>query len=276
MEKIRIGGVPEHFNLPWHLWLEEVETNNGGQMAWEWNDFPGGSGAMIQALQQGNLDVALVLTEAVVNAQNQQIPLIPLSLYVASPLTWGIFSGARNSLTQVDGGANIRYAISRKGSGSELMAKVDAWMRQLKINEKQWLEVQNLAGAEMALTEGSADLFFWEKWMTKPLVDEGKLKMIGERPTPWGCFVLVSNKDRWNGSLESEVKYAFKAVCQKAKMLMESDQTAALISERYHLKKSDAQQWMQQIQWVRDWTDPQQELQKAREILGSVNNWHSI
>lgn len=275
MEKIRIGGVPEHFNLPWQLWLDENKQKPAWRKEWIWTDFPGGSGAMIQALQEGHLDVALVLTEAVVNAQNSGIPLIPLSLYVESPLTWGIFSGSQNALENVDAGENVRYAISRKGSGSELMARVDAWIRKHKIKENQWVVVQNLAGAEKALTEGSADLFFWEKWMTRPLVDAGKLKLIDERPTPWGCFVLVSIGGRWIDSLEKDVHSAFEGVCQKAKFLMASTQSAAMISERYHLKEADARQWMQHIQWVNHWTDPHQELKKAREILDSVNRWHS-
>jgi sulfonate transport system substrate-binding protein len=75
------------------------------------------------------------------------------------------------------------------GSGSHLMARVDAHLRNLKIKDDQWMIVQNLEGAKTALSEQSADLFLWEKWMTRPLVDAGILKMIDERPTPWSCFL---------------------------------------------------------------------------------------
>jgi ABC-type nitrate/sulfonate/bicarbonate transport system substrate-binding protein len=31
----------------------------------------------------------------------------------------------------------------------------------------------------------------WERFMTKPLVDKGIFRRIGDCPTPWPCFVIA-------------------------------------------------------------------------------------
>ena len=52
---VRVGGVPEHFNLPWRLAIE-----NGAfadlDVSVEWTDFPGGTGAIMNALAAGDID----------------------------------------------------------------------------------------------------------------------------------------------------------------------------------------------------------------------------
>jgi len=64
MRDIRIGGVPEHFNLPWRLAIEEGAFTTLGLNV-EWIDFPGGTGAIMKALDAGEVDIATPLTEGV-------------------------------------------------------------------------------------------------------------------------------------------------------------------------------------------------------------------
>lgn len=54
---IRVGGVPEHFNLPWHLAIDENAFDDLG-IDVEWVDFPGGTGAIMAALADGDIDMA--------------------------------------------------------------------------------------------------------------------------------------------------------------------------------------------------------------------------
>lgn len=264
-----MGGVPEHFNLPWHLWLENGGPEKLGLKV-EWRDFPGGSGAMIQALEAGETDLALVLTEAVVHAIARGSPIQPLSVYVESPLVWGIFSGIDNPVNSVDSKPNPVYAISRMGSGSHLMAKVDAHFRQRKIEDHQWRVVQNLEGAKKALENGEADLFFWEKWMTKPLVDAGILKMVDERPTPWSCFLLVGKKDGLADSQLSLIQEVFQQVVNKAQIFIQQPNRAEILAQRYGLQLADAEEWLRKIVWATEWKNPGVELEKANRILTSV------
>ena len=45
MKNFKIGGVPEHFNLPWYLTLKEKEYQNKN-INLRWKDYHGGTGDM--------------------------------------------------------------------------------------------------------------------------------------------------------------------------------------------------------------------------------------
>src|SRR5690606_19533964 len=121
MIKLRVGGVPEHFNLPWHLAREGGAAARLG-VDLQWQDFPDGSGAMAAALRGGELDAALLLTEGAVAGIAAGAGFRVVRWYTESPLIWGIHVPAASPLTDVAELASARYAISRYGSGSHLMA----------------------------------------------------------------------------------------------------------------------------------------------------------
>jgi sulfonate transport system substrate-binding protein len=267
---IRLGGVPEHFFYPWKKWL--VETSGSAfEMEWNWTDYPGGSGEMIQALNNNELDFAFLLTESAHKAISNGADLQAFSVYVQSPLLWGIFSGKKNPLETVEPVEKRKYAISRFGSGSELMAMVDARTRGAVIEQNQWVLAHNLKGAEKALTTREADLFFWEKWTTKPLVDKGIFKMVDVCPSPWASFILSGRKEE--NKMENRmaaVKSAFEAVTKIAAQLKTSSESASVISSEYHLKESDAADWLLHVEWVKNWTNPEDELKKASDWFNDL------
>jgi ABC-type nitrate/sulfonate/bicarbonate transport system substrate-binding protein len=269
--KIRVGGVPEHFNLPWKKWLS-FQNDTKRNFDWEWTDFPGGSGAMLQALKEEKIDLALVLTEAVANAIKQGAEIEPLSIYVESPLVWGIFSGKNNPISSISPVFDKKYAISRPGSGSQLMAKVDARLRGENLEEAQFIVVQDLEGAKKALQKGDADLFLWEKWMTKPLVDQGIFKMLDERPTPWPCFILVARSNFWNAqaAIQNEIKSAFELVLVQAKLLKNKPDGHLDIARAYSLENDDSFTWLAHVEWTKAWRSPEEELELAKKILAEV------
>jgi len=47
MKRFKIGGVPEHFNLPWRLAIEEGKFKAAG-IELHWSDMTGGTGQMIK------------------------------------------------------------------------------------------------------------------------------------------------------------------------------------------------------------------------------------
>ncbi len=56
---------PEHFNLPWHLAIQQGLFGKEG-LNIHWREYPGGTGAMIRDLRSGDLDAAVLLTEGIV------------------------------------------------------------------------------------------------------------------------------------------------------------------------------------------------------------------
>jgi len=157
-QKITVGGVPEHFNYPWHTGIESGAFSDAG-IDLQYVDYPGGTGAMTKALRSKELDVAVVLTEGCVADILNGNPSRIVQAYVQSPLVWGIHVADGSELTQIDQINGKRYAISRFGSGSHLMAIVDASERGWATDAMQFEVVKNLAGAREALANGTADIF---------------------------------------------------------------------------------------------------------------------
>ena len=60
MKTIKIAGVPEHFNLPWHLCIEngEFEAEN---IDLQWIDVQEGTGKMCQMLRNEETDIAIII-----------------------------------------------------------------------------------------------------------------------------------------------------------------------------------------------------------------------
>ena len=146
---------------------------------------------MCQALRDGSIDIAIILTEGIIKDIINGNPSKIVKIYVESPLLWGIHVDANSKFQKVKGLENTTIAISRYGSGSQLMAIVNANKNNFDIDNLQYEVVKNLDGGVKALTEGSADYFMWEHFTTKPLVDEGIFRRVGSITTPWPCFVIA-------------------------------------------------------------------------------------
>lgn len=147
LQRIRVGGVPEHFNAPWHTAAAKGYFAACG-LEVEWTDFPGGTGAMTAALRKNEVDVALALTEGLVVDLHRGNPSKLLGTYVASPLTWGVHVLANSPLQSMADLEGAAYAVSRMGSGSHLMACVDAHARG--VPPPEWEIVNSLDGARYA------------------------------------------------------------------------------------------------------------------------------
>ncbi|MDB5273538.1 MAG: uracil-DNA glycosylase [Chitinophagaceae bacterium] len=244
---VRIGGVPEHFNYPWHKAMEEGKFHQH-DLALQWADYPGGTGALVQDLTDKKLDMAVLLTEGAVAAISKGCPAQLLHFTVRSPLFWGIHTGANSTLYRLQDIPGKTFAISRFGSGSHLMAIVQAMLNGWPLDHMQWLEVKNLDGAKKALVENKADVFLWERFMTKPLVDEGALRLLGLLPTPWPSFVLAVHRDFLQAYPEA-VKHITYELLAMQKQIKEDQTLAIKLSERYGLQHADVLTWLDQTVW---------------------------
>ncbi len=243
----RVGGVPEHFNYPWQYALER-DLCAGKGFSYDWTDFPGGTGAMLEALQTGELDVALVLTEGAVAGISQGVRARILGTYVASPLLWGVHVHPDSEWEDPGALREARFAISRYNSGSHLMAFALAEAHGWPPDELQFELVGNFAGAQKALDEGRADVFLWEKYTTKPTVDAGRMKRIGVQPTPWPCFVLVGTEEviRKHPRMLTELM----GVIRQALHAQGEAETMRYISGKYRLEEADVRAWFAQTRWL--------------------------
>ncbi|WP_338648539.1 substrate-binding domain-containing protein [Flavobacterium sp. KS-LB2] len=247
MKTIKIAGVPEHFNLPWNLAIEngDFEKEN---IDLQWTDVPEGTGKMCQMLRDGETDIAVILTEGIVKDIVAGNPSKIVQVYVESPLIWGIHVAANSNYKTLADLENKKVAISRLGSGSQLMAYVNADNQGWKTDNLEFEIVNTIDGAVEALTNGTADYFMWERFMTKPLVDKGIFRRIADCPTPWPCFVIAVREEvlEINPVLISKILAIINQTTEDFKDIPSIDKTLAL---KYHQKIEDIQEWLSLTQW---------------------------
>jgi ABC-type nitrate/sulfonate/bicarbonate transport system substrate-binding protein len=247
MTKLNIGGVPEHFNLPWHLCIESGDFAKN-DLDVTWKDFHGGTGEMSEALKTGEVDIAVMLTEGSIKEICDGSPFKIIQTYVESPLMWGIHVHANSNFHEIKDLKNQTAAISRYGSGSHLMTYVHSDNQNWDTKDLSFHTTQNLSGAQKSLKEGSSDYFLWEHFTTKPLVDKGIFRRLGDEPTPWPCFVIVSTK-AFLDKHSHHIPQLLTPLNQKSFQLKSFKNIEKIISERYQLDVEDVKEWLKITEW---------------------------
>ncbi len=247
MLRLKIGGVPEHFNLPWKLAIEEGRFREKN-IDLHWEDIAGGTGQMLRGLENGSIDVAVLLTEGITKSILEGLDAKIIQVYVMSPLRWGIHVPQQSNIHQKSDLKNQTFAISRTGSGSHLMTYVlanqEGWdTRSLKFNV-----VGDVYGGLWSLENNEAQAFLWEKFTTKPHVDAGKCRIIDEVVTPWPCFCIAVRKEIYDNYLEV-LKDLCMVVNTRAAQLKNETDAIEILSWRYNLAEEDVKQWLSQTEW---------------------------
>ncbi|GLU44712.1 substrate-binding domain-containing protein [Allomuricauda sp. NBRC 101325] len=247
MKKVKIIGVPEHFNLPWHLAMEDNAFEDRG-IELDWTDIPEGTGKMTQMLQDGKADMGIILTEGIIKSISQGNPSKIVQTYVSSPLLWGIHVDAKSSRNSIADLKEDKVAISRLGSGSHLMAFINAQNQGWNTEKLEFEIINNLNGAVENLTSGSNAYFMWEHFTTKPLVDNGTFKRVGDCPTPWPCFVIAASDNflKENSGLLRHILEVINTYTAEFKQIPSIDRT---LSNRYEQKLEDVKAWLSKTTW---------------------------
>lgn len=268
MKTIRVGGVPEHFNLPWHLCIEEGDFEYENLLI-EWKDFPGGTGAMNQALRNNEIDVAIILTEGIIKDITAGNPSLIVQTYISSPLIWGIHVAAGSQHKNINDLENTKAAISREGSGSHLMAYVNAKNNGWKPNALEFEIVGDLDGAVTALTNDKAQYFMWERFTTKPLVDQNIFRRLGDCPTPWPCFLIAARED-FLSNYDHELGKMLGVVNAKSVSFKEIPGIDEIIAGRYEQKVEDIRDWLGMTSWSQHQMTVE-ELRRVQDTLMDLN-----
>ncbi|MFY8110892.1 MAG: substrate-binding domain-containing protein [Flavobacterium sp.] len=262
MTTIRIAGVPEHFNLPWHLAIENGDFKKAA-IDLQWTDVPEGTGKMCQMLRDGSTDIAIILTEGIVKDITAGNPSKIVQVYVETPLIWGIHVAAQSkykTLAQLEG---TKAAISRIGSGSQLMAYVNAGNQKWDANSLSFEIVNTIDGAVTSLTEGTADYFMWERFMTQPLVDKGIFRRIADCPTPWPCFVVAVREEILNQNPDVIAKI-LEVINFNTLNFKSLPNIIEKLAVRFHQKEEDLEKWLALTEWSQN--------QLSENVLNNVQN----
>ena len=276
---LRVWGVPEHFNYPWALYLQQQQQQQQqpGQrdgVEVSWRDCKGGTGEMVAGLRAGEADVALLLTEGAVKAAVESGDVRVVGLYVASPLVWGVHVGAKAKVGSGElgkwGPDGVRFAISRRGSGSHLMAFVLARKMGWDVAKLRFVEVGTIDKARVELGSNDDLVFLWEKAMTHPFVQAGELRRVGEIPTPWPCFVIAANSK----ALVTKADAIARVVAQVRRACVEfkknRDASIAAVVSKFGLEKQTATEWFDAVEFACTPTIKTDVLKSAYDALAAV------
>ena len=247
MKTVKIAGVPEHFNLPWLMAIEEGAFENRG-INLVWKDVPEGTGKMSELLATEQTDLAIVLTEGIVKSIIEGNTVKIVQEYIGTPLQWGIHVAADSKFQNVEDLQNATVAISRYGSGSHLMSFVNAKSNGWDTSSLNFQVVNTLDGAIEALKLGKADYFMWEHFTTKPIVDSGIFRRIADCPTPWPCFVVAATESflkNHKGTLR-HILEVINTYSTEFKHIPRIDQT---IANKYEQRIEDVREWLSMTQW---------------------------
>jgi ABC-type nitrate/sulfonate/bicarbonate transport system substrate-binding protein len=262
MKTFKIIGVPEHFNLPWEMAIEsgDFEEQN---IDLEWTDVKEGTGRMCEMLRNKEADIAVVLTEGILKDISLGNPSSIVQLYLETPLLWGIHVAANSSFQNISELENKKAAISRVGSGSQLMTYVNAKNQNWNVNNIPFKIVNSIDGAVKSLTDGESDYFMWEQFMTKPLVDSGIFRKIGICPTPWPCFVIAVRNEVLQNDADSisKILRIINNTTIEFKEIPSIDKTLAF---NFNQKLEDINQWLELTEWS--------QKNMSEEMLNKIQN----
>lgn len=269
MTQINIGGVPEHFNLAWYLTLKEGNYKDKN-INIRWHDYYGGTGAMNKALREKEIDIAVILTEGIVKDIINGNPSKIVQTFVQSPLIWGVHVAHHSTYKTIEDLKGKKAAISRYGSGSHLMAYINARNNNWDLDKDLNFEVINtLDGAVTGLTNGKADYFLWEKFTTKPLVDDGTFRHIANCPSPWPCFVIAARED-FIVSNQTTLKTLLNIINHTTANFKDIKNIDKTIANRYGQKLEDVQEWLKLTEWSQELID-EKTLDEVQKELFTLN-----
>ncbi len=265
LTRIRVAGVPEHFNLPWMLALERRAFVRA-KIDLKWTTVPEGTGAMCKMLRNGEVDLAVLVTEGAVRDILNGNPSRIISHYTDTPLTWGVHVGAETNITAADQLKGLPFAISRINSGSHLAAMAYAKAHDWTPKESDFIIVNDLAGAVERLKATEPCAFLWEKYTTKHLVDAGALRRVDDYRSSWPSFVIVATE----GVLAAhpkEVQRMLRVIRDQVAGLMQKKTAPEMIAQRYKMSVADAREWFTGVKWNTDGKVDQQALTTVADTL---------
>lgn len=255
MFNIKVGGVPEHFNYPW---LKCIQNNlfKNANLDVEWIDCPGGTGEMAKALNEEKIDLAVMLTEGSLKEIESGKTFKIIQKYIESPLLWGIHVDANSSYEKIEALRGKTAAISQYNSGSHLMTYVLADQQSWDLNQLKFKVCKTLDGAIKSLKSNEADYLLWERFTTKPYVDQNILNHIGNCPTPWPCFVVVTRDDYYNKH-HKKIDELLNILNNQTSDLKENQNITVTLSKQYDLNTEDVKEWLSKTEWSDSRIKPQ-------------------
>lgn len=250
MTAVRVAGVPEPYNLPWHLAQEKGHFAAAG-VDLHWHTVPEGTGRMCQMLRDGELDMAVLVTEGAVRDILNGGPHRIVSGFVESPLPWGVHVPAAAALSTEEDLLGIPYAISRPGSGSHIMAMLHARRIGWQPGPDDLVVVHNMEGAAQRMSKGEPLIFLWETYVTSRYVRSGVMRHVGEVRGDWPGFVIVA-RSGMHADLQAAVVRTLRVLREEAERSVDEPHMVELVMQNAGFSEALAKDWLANVHWRMD------------------------
>ena len=254
-----ITGVPEHFNYPFIIHQQSQEL-------FDWKVSEGGSGQMIERLESGEVDMAIMLSEAAYKLTSKNSSFFIAGTYISTPLRWGVFSDSSNAIEFSDENIlNKTFGISRFNSGSHLMTLYEVYKRNLDPSKVSFKVVGSLQGAKEAFEKKEIDLFLWEEQMCRPYIISGHWKQVGLVQGSWPAFVFVLKKEQALIQLFEKLKDWLSFQTQSLNHQFEKYSPS--IGDYFELDPQELLEWKDKVHWSEDFVFDQKAFKSLIEFM---------
>ncbi|KAF9223759.1 periplasmic binding protein-like II [Gyrodon lividus] len=250
---LRVGYVREHFCSPL-LQFAAVDQEKTFTLV----ECPSGTGQLISHLTNDEIDIAIALTDPLIaGIANGSQAYKLVGSYVTSPLRWAVITGHRDSqYKKISDLQGTTLGISRNGSGSQTMAYVMALQQGWSTDDLKFQINNDIRGLINSVNDGSTSAFMWEWFTTKPFVDAGECRFVGDVPTPWPSWLIAAHPTRapasdLSGFLNSLSGYvrSFSSAEKRAGPSVE------FIKEKFGYPEEDVKDWIYTVAYPEDCTE---------------------
>jgi ABC-type nitrate/sulfonate/bicarbonate transport system substrate-binding protein len=247
MTPLLVAGVPEPYNLPWHLAMEKGLFAKA-DIDLQWHTVHEGTGRMCQMLRDRQLDMAVLVTEGAVrdilNGGEHRIA----STFVDSPLPWGVHVPAASALRTPEDLRGVPFAVSRLGSGSHIMAMLYAAKLGWRPAGDDLVVVHSMEGAAERMNGRDPLVFLWEKNVTSRYVNAGVMRCVDEVRGDWPGFVIVV-REAFAKDHADVVHRALAVLREEARGLKHDPRAVELVMRNGGFSEALAREWLRQVRW---------------------------
>ncbi len=270
---INVGGVHEYTNVLFLYGLMRNYFTDAG-IDLRWIIYPSGSAPLAQALTDKKLDMAIILTDSVTKSISAGAPIRIVSPYVLSPLDW-VFHTMKNSPLQNEADmVGKRFAISKYGSGGHLIALLWAHRMGITLSEANFVVVNDMEGAVLALKNNLADIFPWERLTTLQYVESGVFKEIHNIKTPYPPFAVAASSDIIEKDPETITKI-LSIIHQCAVEFKALPNASEIIAATYHRNIDEVKKSFNKLHWAQSSHFPTDDIENVIQTLwatGAITN----
>ncbi|GAA5902387.1 substrate-binding domain-containing protein [Sporobolomyces salmoneus] len=263
--KLRVGYVREHFSSPL---LQLAEKDQSIELV----ECPSGTGQVMSRIKANEIDVAIALTESLLAGIAKKTAEFKLvGTYVTSPLQWAVIVGKDatkyQKLSDLKG---EKIGISRIGSGSQVMASVmalnEGWTdADGKVSPIDFEVLDTFKALRDGVNNGKAAAFMWERFTTKPYLDE--IRFIDFVPTPWHSWAVVASPSTLESSsplrpvLESFLSNLTTSIRAFDSTEARSKDSVEFVKSTFGYPEEDVRAWFDQVSY------PQGEVKEIERAM---------